>query len=331
MANLIVGPNASGKTSLLEAMAMLGRGKSFRGVTAQHVVRHGAEKFVVHGKVRRDGVEHRVGVSNGGGGLEIRIDGEDQRGSAALAELVPLQIVDPNVHELVAGGPEERRRYLDWLLFHVEPSYLDSWRRFRRALRQRNAALKEGASPSVLSSWDREFAAAGEAVADQRSKAFTDAGARLRAMAAELLGVEVGFVLTRGWSGDEPLLAALEGGKARDVALGTTQSGPHRADIKLRYDQRLAKRLVSRGQQKLLACSMVLASTAAVRERLDRPLLLLLDDPAAELDSDALAALMGAVESLECQVVATALSTDKAPLGDKARLFHVKHGQLSSA
>ncbi len=331
MANLIVGPNASGKTSLLEAVAMLGRGKSFRGVSAQHVVRHGSDQFTVHGRVRSSGVEHRLGVSNGRRGLEIRIDGDDDGGSAALAGLLPLQIVDPNVHELVAGGPEERRRYLDWLLFHVEPGYLDAWRRFRRVLRQRNAALKEGPSPASLSMWDKELVATGESVANLRSQAFGRAEPRLRAMAAELLGVAVEFDLSRGWSGDVPLAEALSAGRSRDVALGTTHSGPHRADIKLRYDSRLAKRLVSRGQQKLLACSMVLASTEVVREALNRPLLLLLDDPAAELDRESLGLLMTAVQALECQVVATALSAENTPLGDRTRLFHVKHGQLSDA
>ena len=331
MANLIVGPNASGKTSLLEAVAMLGRGKSFRGVTAQHVVRHGTDQFTVHGRVRSAGVEHKLGVSNGRRGLEIRIDGDDQGGSAALAELLPLQIVDPNVHELVAGGPEERRRYLDWLLFHVEPNYLEAWRRFRRVLRQRNAALKEGPTPSTLSMWDKELSASGELVAEQRRQAFDGAEPRLRAMAAELLGVPVEFELSRGWSGDMDLAEALSAGRPRDVALGTTHSGPHRADIKLRYDKRLAKRLVSRGQQKLLACSMVLASAAVVRESLGRPLLLLLDDPAAELDEQSLGALLAAVRGLDCQVIATALNADKTSLGDSVRLFHVKHGQLSSA
>ncbi len=142
--NLIFGQNASGKTSLLEALAYLGRGKSFRGAPRQAVVAHGERDFVVFGRVSDGGREASVGIRNGADSLEIRIDGETTKGAADLASLLPLQVIDPEVHSLVAGGPEQRRRFLDWIVFHVEHEYLAAWRRFRRALKQRNILLKQG-------------------------------------------------------------------------------------------------------------------------------------------------------------------------------------------
>ena len=155
--NLVVGPNASGKTSILEAVAYLGRGKSFRGAPTANLIRHGEKSFLLFGRVI-DG-KHRgsVGVRNSAGGLEVRVDGVTGGGAAALAAALPLQVIDPDVHNLVAGAPDERRRYLDWIAFHVEHGYLESWRRFRRALKQRNAALRLEAKRAVIDGWSAEF------------------------------------------------------------------------------------------------------------------------------------------------------------------------------
>lgn len=328
VANLVVGPNGAGKTSVLEAIAFLGRGKSFRGAAARDVVQHGKDRFTVTGVASGGGREHRLGVQNGPDGLEVRIDGERGAGAAGLAERLPLQIVDPDVHELVAGGPECRRRYLDWLLFHVEHGYLAKWRRFRRVLKQRNAALKLGETQQ-LDSWDQEFAEAGEAINVQREAILTRSIAALEGTAGRLLNASIRFEYRQGWPADAALLATLQAQRSRDLVTGTTQYGPHRAELKLRYDDRVARKLVSRGQQKLLACAMVLGATEVVQQATDRRLLLLLDDPAAELDGDALQRLLGAVKMLGCQVVATALEATEPLLDGDTRLFHVEQGQLT--
>ena len=130
--NLIYGANASGKTSILEAIAYLGRGKSFRGAPTTKLIRHGQQEFVLFGRVDAEGRVSSVGVRNSASGLEVRIDGDSDGGAAALAQALPLQIIDPDVHNLVAGPPDDRRRYLDWIAFHVEHGYLETWRRFRR-------------------------------------------------------------------------------------------------------------------------------------------------------------------------------------------------------
>ncbi len=324
--NLVYGSNASGKTSLLEALAYLGRGKSFRGASTSDLVQHGKDEFVLFGRVEKDGIQHKVGVRNSREGLEVRVDGDSNGGAAALAEALPLQVIDPEVHNLVAGGPEQRRRFLDWIAFHVEHEHLSVWRRFRRVLKQRNAALKSNAA--AIQGWNAEFVELGHALDASRRRALDVAIDSLQEFGFELLGTELGFEYRRGWKSGADLAAVLDDGLERDRQAGATQQGPHRADLKVSYDERQARKLVSRGQQKLLASAMILAATETAQTALERPLLLLLDDPGAELDGDSLYRLMAAVAGLGCQVVATSLEQGGLKLPEGASVFHVEQGVL---
>lgn len=324
--SLIYGANGSGKTSLLEAIAYLGRGRSFRYAATESLVRHGQGQFLLQGTVRRDGNRHQVGVRNGRAGLELSIDGERGGGAAALAAVLPLQVIDPDVHNLVAGGPEQRRRFLDWVGFHVERGFLERWRRYRRVLRQRNAALKSGGQG--LAEWDRELVAAGRALDEVRERVVESLLPPLATVTEGLLDDAAGFAYGRGWSAELELEEALARSLPRDQETGTTSCGPHRADLRLKLKQRMARKLVSRGQQKLLACAMIVAATRRVQQRLGQRLLLLLDDPAAELDRESLERLMAAVRALECQVVATALHPESTAFPAARALFHVERGAL---
>ncbi|MEM7430451.1 MAG: DNA replication/repair protein RecF [Pseudomonadota bacterium] len=323
--NLIFGENASGKTSILEALGYLGRGKSFRGASTAELTKHGEKEFVLFGRVSDGEHTAKIGVRNSADGLETRIDGEDGGGAAGLATALPLQIIDPDVHNLVSGSPDERRRFLDWVAFHVEPDFLNSWRRFRRVLRQRNAALRNGGS---LSGWDAEFIELAEQIDAGRRMALEVAQDALEEAAGDLLGAPVGFGYSAGWKEGKSLEGAMRDSAERDRQQGTTHCGPHRADLRIDMDERRARKLVSRGQQKLLACAMVLAATETAQAALERPLLLLLDDPAAELDQSALGRLMTRVAVLGAQVIATSLEPDVALFPEPGRVFHVEQGDL---
>jgi len=325
---LVHGANASGKTSLLEAIAYLGRGKSFRGAPPTNLIQHGFQEFVLFGQVERGGRVSNVGARNSREGLEVRIDGDKGGGAAALAAALPLQVIDPDVHNLVCGGPDERRRFLDWLAFHVEPEYLGLWRQFRRALKQRNAALKAGGTQASLPAWNRQFCDLGERINAVREQVLAGSLQALRQHGAALLDADIDFRYAPGWGRDTTLETALAEHRDRDVALGTTQVGPHRADLRLIYDERQARRLVSRGQQKLLASSMILAAVETAQRSLQQSLLLLLDDPAAELDRVSLGRLMERVAGLGSQVIATSLQRDELPFPEPPRVFHVEQGTL---
>lgn len=326
--NLIYGQNASGKTSLLEALAYLGRGKSFRGAPRQAVVAHGERDFVVFGRVREGGREVSVGIRNGADSLEIRIDGESAKGVADLAALVPLQVIDPEVHSLVAGGPEERRRFLDWIVFHVEHEYLATWRRFRRVLKQRNVLLKQGGPSKVLDSWDDEFVALAGEVDQYRRRVLEEALPVLEDKAGALLDDAVGLSYQSGWKAGTELVDAVAAARGRDTQLGSSQVGPHRAELKIVANERQARRLVSRGQQKLLASALILGASDVVQTATGRPLLLLMDDPAAELDRVSLGRIMAGALDLGTQIVMTSLEPDLVEFPSTPRMFHVEHGRI---
>ena len=326
--NVIYGDNASGKTSVLEALAYLGRGRSFRGAQTSQLIRHGEREFVLFGRVECGEHVSSVGVRNSRDGLEVRIDGQGDGGAAALAAMLPLQIIDPDVHNLVSGGPEERRRYVDWIAFHVEQDYLGLWRRFRRTLKQRNAALKVGAAGRAIQGWNAEFVELSGRLDEARRRALEVTIASLGDVGRCLLGSDIRLEYQSGWNQEKGLLAVLEEGFERDAQYGSTQHGPHRGDLRLIYDERQARKLVSRGQQKLLASAMILAATETAQSALERPMLLLLDDPAAELDGDSLGRLMGRVIALGAQVVATSLEQETLNFPAPPAVFHVKHGEL---
>jgi DNA replication and repair protein RecF len=328
--NLISGANASGKTSLLEALAYLGRGKSFRGASTSILTKHEASEFVLFGEVEHAQGRVAIGVRNSREGLEVRVGGENASGAAALAKALPLQVIDPEVHSLIAGGPEQRRRFLDWVGFHVEHDHLMIWRRFRRALKQRNAALKAKSTEAAIRSWNAEFLdLAGELDASRR-RALELTLDSLQEHGLLLLETDLSFEYQQGWARERDLADALDSGIERDLQMGVTQSGPHRADIKVSYDERQARKLVSRGQQKLLASAMILAATETAQAALERPLLLLLDDPAAELDNESITRLMSAVAALGCQVVATSLDPGALVFPEKPVRFHVEQGVVTA-
>ncbi len=326
--NLIHGQNASGKTSILEGIAYLGRGKSIRGAAPQDLITHGQSEFLLLGKVRTGARVATVGVRNSKEGLEVKIDGERKTSASALVQILPLQVIDPEVHNLVAGGPEQRRRYLDWIAFHVEQAYPERWRRFHRALKQRNAALRDGVAKASIAAWDWEFLESAALVDETRRRVLSIARQPLEETGAALLRSEVAFEYRRGWATEQTLEESLAMGWEKDCLAGTTRTGPQRAELRLIYDERQAKRLVSRGQQKLLACTMILAATEVVQTALERPLLLLLDDPAAELDEEALAELLKRVFGLGSQIIATALEPETLQFPEQPAVFHVEHGEL---
>ncbi|MBS3785960.1 MAG: DNA replication and repair protein RecF, partial [Gammaproteobacteria bacterium] len=165
--NVIHGANAAGKSSLLEAIYFLARAKSFLTPRLQRVIATGGSEVLVTGRVENTSGVHRLGVSFNHGKTRVRLNGEDVRSLSEFAGLVPIQVLNTEAQRLLTEGPAERRSFLNWGVFHVEPTYRNQWRRYQRGLRQRNAALRTG-NESVAKTWEAELAVAGEAVSEVR-------------------------------------------------------------------------------------------------------------------------------------------------------------------
>lgn len=325
--NLIYGANGSGKTSILESIFLVGRGRSFRTRHTEQLITRGGTSLQIFAQTvepaHRIGFEYRRDES-----YTARLDGEDVRSLAELPGAFFVEVIDPEVHRLVEGAPGERRRWLDWGVFHVEPAFLESWLRFSRALRQRNAALKLGQDPRI---WDGEISTYGEQVARQRSLWFETIKPFLNETIHRLARLDVELSYFRGWSAERTLAEALVEGMERDRARGATQVGPQRADVHLRVGGKAARESLSRGQQKLVAAAMVLALLRRLREQQVAPPTLLLDDPAAELDAHRLGSLVQMVTELDCQLVITSLDPALQVFGVPERVFHVEQGVVTAA
>jgi DNA replication and repair protein RecF len=324
-ANVLAGGNAAGKTSLLEAIFLLGRGQSFRSARLDSLIRHGAGSLTAFAELRPGSTAQRVGIEvERGSGTTCRVDGSAAtRGELATA--LPVQLLDPVSQELVRGPPEERRRFLDWGVFHVEQGFLESWQRYRRALDQRNAALRAG-DWSAVSAWDEPLATAGVSVDLLRRRAVAQMLPGVQRLSEQLLGQPAEMDYHAGWAEGTDLRQALQESAARDRQMAGTQVGPHRADLKLRLGGRLARPTVSRGQEKLLAAALSLAQTEQVSERLGRRVLLLVDEPAADLDQVHLGRLLEALAQAPAQLFITTLDGTRLELATEATLFHVEHG-----
>ena len=328
---LISGANASGKTSLLEAIYMLGRGRSFRTRRLEHLIRRGSERFVVFGEVDGFGRRSSLGVEGSAAGVRAKLGGAKAGSLAELAPLLPVQIIDPEIHRLIEEGPSRRRRFLDWGVFHVEPRFVDDWQRFQQALRQRNAALKSRQPREVTAAWDGELVRYGEAVSAARSSYVRRLAEHAVSVTRNLLGLELSLSYRTGWARDLSLSEALRQSWNHDQESGATQAGPHRAELGIRLDEMGVKDRISRGQQKLLAAALLLAQVRMFPA--DSPVRpsLLLDDPAAELDNERLAGLITEVGSQSVQLIVTALHPEFSALGEPGLRYRMVGGGVQPA
>ena len=324
---LIWGDNGSGKTSLLESVFLLGRGRSFRTRNTERLIRRGRDQLRVIGHVDGEhGYGRAVGIECGAAGTVARVAGQPIQSLAELSQVFAVQVIEPGVHRLLEEGGHRRRRWLDWAVFHVEPPFVDNWLRYTRTVKQRNAALRT--DPAQASIWDPELARTGEAIAESRRRFLELLQPYWSESVMALTGLDVQLHYLRGWSADRTLKEALVASRARDELRNLTHSGPHRADIAVRLNGRSAREVLSRGQQKLVAVAMTLAQLRLLQAVTGVTPTLLLDDPAAELDERRLGLFIGQIIQLRAQLIMTSLSAQSRLFGTPERTFHVDHGRV---
>jgi len=331
--NLIVGANAAGKTSLLEAIHLLSTGRSFAATRPTRLVGWGGGPLRIVARVQSgSGALHRLGLERGATGAALmRVDGRSAERVAELARLLPVVAIHPDSHGLIGGAPAERRRLLDLGLFHVERAFHASWQTFRRALAQRNAVIRAGAGSAELDAWDRELADAGLAI-DRMRRAYVEGlASEVDALMPELLGAPGRVELTYrpGFDAEVGLHESLRRSRGRDREQHTTTVGPQRADLRVRLDGRDVRQRVSRGQQKLLVYLLRLAQARQLAGA--EGCVLLLDDPGAELDVEHRGRVMAAVLGIGVQAFVTAVDLAAVPLPSavESKVFHVEQGRVA--
>ncbi|MGB1327421.1 MAG: DNA replication/repair protein RecF [Porticoccaceae bacterium] len=335
-ANIIYGANGSGKTSLLEAIFLLGRGKSFKHRDLRLVVNRGQDSLIVSGRVVRPttNTEHQLGVMRSvKGGFEARCDGASLSSAGQLASELPIQLVDAHSFSLLEGGPLQRRQFIDWGVFHVEHGFSDLWRRFQKALKQRNQLLRHGRiDEDLLKLWSQELAPLNEMITEQRREYIAQLDGFISPVVSAFSGLgSVSIEYNQGWPEGQSILEVLLADKDRDIATGTTSHGVQRADVQVFVDGVAAADSLSRGQSKLLVYALKLAQAEHYQATTGHSCVFLLDDLPAELDYDNRKDVLAYLDHLQCQYFVTGVDKKDFDGIDKelSQMFHVEHGVFS--
>jgi DNA replication and repair protein RecF len=318
---------------VLEALIVLAKGRSFRTGQVISLLGPAQDQFLISATIENSqGRSLNLGIERSASHWRARREGQDVRQLSDLAEDLPLVLMEPNSHQLISGPPEGRRRYLDWGVFHVEHAFLPTWRRYSRAIKQRNAALRSR-DPQLVRSLDPLVEDLGEQIHQLRAlqieKLQAGLGQQLAALGPAL--PEIGVRYQKGWTGDS-LRAALELSVERDMDRGMTGPGPHRADLVFHAGAKPARDTLSRGEQKLLAAALLLAQAQSIAAAGTTPVLMM-DDLASEFDATHRSSVLnaGLASGAQLWVTGTELETIPGSAAGEGRVFHVEQGRVMPA
>lgn len=280
----MVGPNAAGKSNLLDACYLACSGDLPRGTIAE-ALRFGKHEGFVAAEMERDDGPRRLHVGLAPGKKLLRIDGQPVRGFE-LARVAAAVRITPEDARLVHGGPAERRDYLDRLVARLSPRYGAVAREYQRVLEQRNALLKQPGGAAVLPVWSERLAALGDEIGELRVRATARVAELARGVYAEVAGADKPLTVTLlRAQGERPLAEALEATAAEERARGVTVVGPHRDDLALDLGERPVQAYGSRGEARTTALALRVAEYRLLEEKHAEAPVLLLDDFTAELDA----------------------------------------------
>ncbi len=328
--NLITGSNAAGKTSILEAIYILGLGRSFRTRSIGKIIRNGESQLQVTGKSLKSDIPQKIGISRTRQQFQIRINNESYKRLSDLAAAMPVQCLTPETHFGFFRSAKHRRAALDWGVFHVEQSFINTWSGYKQVLRQRNAALKGPVSNKLFEPWEKQLTAAAETIHQQRVK-FID---HLKPLVNDFYhqfnkNLSIDIRLAPGWPEKELLFDVLASHRLQDQKRGFTLYGPHRGDLKITIDSKPADQ-ASSGQQKLAVIAIRMAQIVMMNENNSVRPILLLDDLLSELDVVHRERVLSLLQELPAQIFMT--TTDMEFLGNKKHVFgqkfHVEQGKI---
>lgn len=329
--NLFTGPNASGKTAVLEAIYLMSRARSFRTPRVSEVIQHNKQSMMVTA-----GVHHsysglvNTGIEKGYGKTVIHFNGQNIKRISEQAKNLPLVLVAPDTDSPVSGTPKQRRHWLDWAMFHVEPTYLDDWRSYHKALRQRNNLLKSQRNLSdSMTGWEIVMSDTAEKIHNRRSEFIDRLETFLIDIGEDLCGFKPGIAIDKGWRQEKLLSEQLKSNRERDSQAGYTRHGIHRADVLFKAGDLPLMSVCSRGQAKLFLILLLISQANIMETRTGEKPLYLFDDYTAELDPKARRIIIDLLTKQGAQAfITTADPGLEDQGGNQIKMFHVEHGKL---
>ena len=337
--NVLLGENGSGKSSFLEGIHILSTGRSFRSVELKHLIQFEKPAFMVRGRVKTEEVQFSAESVNVGFMFsdkkekQVKINGEKIRNSSELARLLPMKFLSPLEGSLIEGAPSLRRRFIDWLMFHVEPSYLKHQKSFKSILSHRNSTLRKkdrGQEPY----WRSQFIDQSRLLAELTSTVFDQFTNFINVEVEQLLGnIPLNITFYRGWRLDAELGDLLAQSLDNDFKTGGSRYGYQRADIKITVDGKPVSQVLSRGQMKILAIALHIAQIKFLKDVRNSNCVVLIDDIIAELDDQNVCAMIDKIIKTGNQCFVTSANIKLAELlklnfSESYKLFHVEHGTI---
>ena len=337
--NLIYGLNGAGKSSVLEAIHLLGYGRSFRTNKPNTIIQNNATSATSFCRYLTNDSEQVLGASRSKeDGFVFNINSEKTRRISDVARILPIQIFTPQSSELILGAPMLRRRFIDWLLFHVEHNFYHASRAYGNAISQRNALLKTAYGKSEdwfldQDVWASIVAEQGTAITQQRVNYLNALNRQLKGLYGEFKpDVEVELRYNQGWDSGATLSESLSAKTSRDILRGSTTSGPHKADIQFLIDGKPAAEYLSRVQLRVLVSLLLVAEVRLLKEYTSKSCIFLVDDIAAELDVATREFFLDTIVAEQAQVFVTAIERQQLSFAEKynnKKVFHVKHDHVN--
>ena len=303
--NFIYGPNGSGKTSILEAIYLLGSGYSFRTRETLPLVQQGQTTLTVFSKTED---HHTISIQKHlNGHTLVRLDQQACRKSSELAHVLPCMVFYHDLFQIIDTGPTIRRSILDWGLFHVEPSYHEAWKSYRTILKQRNALLRQHETRrQYYLPWEQQLVSLAETIDTLRQQYYLRWAERFQQFLPQLTDIICHIRYEKGWDkkgNGTSLHTLLEEQFEQDLHRQYTYAGPHHADILFELPSLKARQHLSRGQQKIVLIALKLAQA----QLLSKPCIYLMDDITIELDHLHIERLFDSLQHLPGQFFLTSV------------------------
>jgi len=337
--NLFFGPNAQGKSALLEAVSYLATSTSHRTRRDDELIRWGEEAAYVRGQLA-GGPEEALEFGLSREGKQVKVAGERLKRICDLYGRLRVVLFVPEDLEIVSGGPSERRRFIDLTLAQVESGHITHLQEYQQVLRSRNQLLKRAEGrrfdPDELASWDHQLVEAALPVFEARRQALEELAEDLerfhRQMTDGAETLRVDYQCSARSGEDQPLKQAyreqLAASRERDLQLGSTCLGPHRDDLRFTLDGRDLRAFGSQGQRRTSVLALRLAELEWLRRKTGQHPLMLLDDVIYEMDEGRRGHFFKAIEQGGQALITATELEHLAPLAPRAKLFRVSGGEV---
>lgn len=330
--NLIVGDNGSGKSSVLEAIILLSRGKSFRTNKISEIINFSQSSLIVTTQLEQQSKTFlQLGFELSHHKRELRLNGEKLTKLSDLAYQFPTQFFDPGCYDLLDAEPKRRRQFIDWGTFHHDKRFLDAWKRYKKALLQRNSLLRSGELHGI-EIWEQKLVEYGGIITQVRIEYLQTLYPLFNQLARHFhICSDFELSLFPGWNIERPLEEVLQQSRQMDIRYGYTRSGPHKFDFVLFADGRVAKTFMSRGQRKILVLALMLAQIDLMAEVNNIQACVLVDDITAELDRDNQDEFMRLLGNHNHQLFVTTTDKDfvKRFRNEDHKVFEINAGEVT--